>query len=112
MDRARHHDAEVAASLRPRPQRMIDGRLPDSRPRDAARIARGRSVMTRQGLFMSPAHEGSTSADVNEEAEAAQPAEALRRYEAGVPAGSLEVLVDGVRLAVAREGKGPPVICL
>jgi len=68
--------------------------------------------MTRQGLFMSPAHEGSTSADVDEEAEVAQPAEALRRYETGVPAGSLEVLVDGVRLAMARDGKGPPVICL
>jgi 4,5:9,10-diseco-3-hydroxy-5,9,17-trioxoandrosta-1(10),2-diene-4-oate hydrolase len=34
------------------------------------------------------------------------------RYKAGVPANSLEVWVDGVRLAVAREGVGPPVICL
>jgi pimeloyl-ACP methyl ester carboxylesterase len=68
--------------------------------------------MTRQGLFMSPAHEGSTPADVNEGAEAVQPAGALRRYETGVPAGSLELLVDGVRLAVAREGRGPQVICL
>src|SRR5262249_5222514 len=39
-------------------------------------------------------------------------ADALLRHEAGVPAGSLELLVDGVRLAVAREGKGLPVICL
>src|ERR1700730_13093235 len=91
---------------------MIDERLPESRPREAARIARGRSVMTRTGLSMSPANEGSTSADVNEEAGAAQPAGALRRYETGVPAGSLELLVDGVRLAVARDGKGPQVICL
>ena len=68
----------------------------------------------KQGLFMPPAHDGATSrsAYVDTEAEAAQPAEALRRYEAGVPAGSLEVLVDGVHLAVAREGKGPPVVCL
>lgn len=30
----------------------------------------------------------------------------------GVPAGSIELEVDGVRLAVAREGSGPAVICL
>jgi pimeloyl-ACP methyl ester carboxylesterase len=34
------------------------------------------------------------------------------RNDVGVPAGSLEVWVDGVRLAVAREGAGPPVVCL
>jgi pimeloyl-ACP methyl ester carboxylesterase len=34
------------------------------------------------------------------------------RYDTGVPAGSLEIWVDGVRLAVAREGAGPPVVCL
>jgi pimeloyl-ACP methyl ester carboxylesterase len=34
------------------------------------------------------------------------------RYEVGVPPGSPELIVDGARLAVAREGKGPPVICL
>jgi pimeloyl-ACP methyl ester carboxylesterase len=34
------------------------------------------------------------------------------RSDVGVPAGSLEVWVDGVRLAVAREGAGPPVVCL
>jgi 4,5:9,10-diseco-3-hydroxy-5,9,17-trioxoandrosta-1(10),2-diene-4-oate hydrolase len=67
--------------------------------------------MTKQGLFMPPAHEGVMSVDVDGE-EAAQPAGALRRYETGVPAGSREVSVDGVRLAVACEGKGPPVICL
>jgi pimeloyl-ACP methyl ester carboxylesterase len=38
--------------------------------------------------------------------------ETPRRYDVGVPVGSPEVLVDGVRLAVARDGKGPPVICL
>jgi 4,5:9,10-diseco-3-hydroxy-5,9,17-trioxoandrosta-1(10),2-diene-4-oate hydrolase len=32
--------------------------------------------------------------------------------EMGVPAGSPEIAVDGVRLAVAREGRGPPVVCL
>jgi pimeloyl-ACP methyl ester carboxylesterase len=36
----------------------------------------------------------------------------LKRHEAGVPAGSAEILVDGARLAVAREGKGSPIICL
>ena len=30
----------------------------------------------------------------------------------GVPAGSPEIEVDGVRLAVAREGRGPTVVCL
>jgi pimeloyl-ACP methyl ester carboxylesterase len=30
----------------------------------------------------------------------------------GVPAGSPSIDVDGVRLAVARSGKGPPVVCL
>jgi len=34
------------------------------------------------------------------------------RYEIGVPAGSLEVVVDGVRLAYAREGKGQAIVCL
>jgi pimeloyl-ACP methyl ester carboxylesterase len=34
------------------------------------------------------------------------------RYEVGVPAGSRDVVVDGVRLAVAREGRGPTVVCL
>jgi 4,5:9,10-diseco-3-hydroxy-5,9,17-trioxoandrosta-1(10),2-diene-4-oate hydrolase len=68
----------------------------------------------KQGLFMPPAHDGATSrsAYVDTEAEVAPPAEALRRYEAGVPAGSLKVLVDGVRLAVARDGKGAPAVCL
>lgn len=34
------------------------------------------------------------------------------REQAGVPAGSAEIMVDGVRFAVAREGKGPAVVCL
>jgi 4,5:9,10-diseco-3-hydroxy-5,9,17-trioxoandrosta-1(10),2-diene-4-oate hydrolase len=34
------------------------------------------------------------------------------RFEAGVPLGSPEIMVGGVRLAVASEGSGPPVICL
>jgi pimeloyl-ACP methyl ester carboxylesterase len=34
------------------------------------------------------------------------------RAEVGVPAGSDEILIDGVRLAIAREGSGPPVLCL
>jgi pimeloyl-ACP methyl ester carboxylesterase len=34
------------------------------------------------------------------------------REEIGVPANSLSVDVDGVRLAVAREGRGPTLICL
>jgi pimeloyl-ACP methyl ester carboxylesterase len=34
------------------------------------------------------------------------------RFDAGVPPGSPEIVVDGVRLAVASEGSGPPVICL
>ncbi len=34
------------------------------------------------------------------------------RYEIGVPAGSAEILVDGVRLATVREGRGPAVVCL
>ncbi len=70
--------------------------------------------MTKQALLQPTAHDDTTSppAAVAGRARAAQPAEALRRHEAGVPAGSLELMVDGVRLAVAREGKGPPVICL
>ncbi len=32
--------------------------------------------------------------------------------QAGVPAGSMILDVDGVKLAVCREGSGPPVICL
>jgi pimeloyl-ACP methyl ester carboxylesterase len=35
-----------------------------------------------------------------------------RREATGVPAGAAEIEVEGVRLAVAREGRGPPVICL
>lgn len=35
-----------------------------------------------------------------------------QRQLCGVPAGSPEIEVDGVRLAVAREGSGPPVVCL
>jgi pimeloyl-ACP methyl ester carboxylesterase len=34
------------------------------------------------------------------------------RAEAGVPEGSQVIVVDGVQLAVAREGTGTPVICL
>jgi len=34
------------------------------------------------------------------------------RQETGVPTSAQEVVVDGVRLAIAREGAGPPVICL
>src|SRR6266700_86875 len=34
------------------------------------------------------------------------------RLEVGVPTGLPEMIVDGVRLAVASEGSGPPVICL
>jgi pimeloyl-ACP methyl ester carboxylesterase len=34
------------------------------------------------------------------------------RLDAGVPRGSPEIIVEGVRLAVASEGSGPPVICL
>ncbi len=34
------------------------------------------------------------------------------RGDMGVPPGSIEVEVDGVRLAVAREGQGPLVVCL
>jgi pimeloyl-ACP methyl ester carboxylesterase len=34
------------------------------------------------------------------------------RADVGVPAGSDEILVNGVRLAIAREGSGPPVLCL
>ena len=34
------------------------------------------------------------------------------RLDAGVPSRSPEMIVDGVRLAVASEGCGPPVICL
>ncbi|HEY0436475.1 MAG TPA: alpha/beta hydrolase [Phenylobacterium sp.] len=35
-----------------------------------------------------------------------------RRWELGVPAGSPLIEVDGVRLAVAREGRGPVIVCL
>jgi pimeloyl-ACP methyl ester carboxylesterase len=64
-------------------------------------------------LMQSPVRDDTTSpsAYVGTGARAAEPA-ALLRHEAGVPAGSLELLVDGVRLAVAREGKGLPVVCL
>lgn len=34
------------------------------------------------------------------------------RQDLGVPVGSPEVLVDGVRLAVAREGRGQTLVCL
>lgn len=34
------------------------------------------------------------------------------REEAGVPADSSEIELDGVRLAVARDGQGPAVVCL
>src|ERR1700722_12616234 len=34
------------------------------------------------------------------------------REEIGVPAGSPIVEIDGVRLAVAREGRGPALVCL
>jgi pimeloyl-ACP methyl ester carboxylesterase len=34
------------------------------------------------------------------------------RADVGVPAGSDEIVVHGVRLAVAREGSGPTVLCL
>jgi 4,5:9,10-diseco-3-hydroxy-5,9,17-trioxoandrosta-1(10),2-diene-4-oate hydrolase len=34
------------------------------------------------------------------------------RAEIGVPEGSAEIVVDGVKLAVARTGHGPPVVCL
>ena len=34
------------------------------------------------------------------------------RRDLGVPLGSREIIVDGVRLAVSREGAGPAVICL
>ncbi|MBV9459552.1 MAG: alpha/beta hydrolase [Bradyrhizobium sp.] len=70
--------------------------------------------MTKQGLFMPTIHDDTTSppAAATSGARAGRPADALRRYEVGVPAGSLELMVDGVRLAVAREGKGLPVICL
>jgi len=68
--------------------------------------------MTKQGLLEPTIHDDVTSPPAAAASRAAQPADAFRRYEAGVPAGSLELMVDGVRLAVAREGKGPPVICL
>lgn len=35
-----------------------------------------------------------------------------KREAIGVPAGSTEVEIGGVKLAIAREGKGPAVICL
>ena len=34
------------------------------------------------------------------------------RQDLGVPAGSPEIVVDGVRLAVDRQGRGPTVVCL
>jgi pimeloyl-ACP methyl ester carboxylesterase len=34
------------------------------------------------------------------------------REAAGVPAGSTEIVVDGVHLAVARTGRGPAIVCL
>ena len=34
------------------------------------------------------------------------------RAAAGVPAGSPRIVVDGVALAVSRQGKGPPLVCL
>lgn len=34
------------------------------------------------------------------------------REKTGVPVGTPEIVVDGVRLAVAREGSGPAVVCL
>jgi pimeloyl-ACP methyl ester carboxylesterase len=34
------------------------------------------------------------------------------RHDLGVPIGSTEITVDDVRLAVAREGQGNPVVCL
>ena len=34
------------------------------------------------------------------------------RFEIGVPEGSQMVTVDGVHLAVARDGKGPAIVCL
>lgn len=36
----------------------------------------------------------------------------VKRQAAGVPEGSHEIEVDGVRLAVSREGRGIPVVCL
>ena len=36
----------------------------------------------------------------------------VKRQAAGVPVGSPMIEVDGVALAVAREGRGPPVLCL
>jgi pimeloyl-ACP methyl ester carboxylesterase len=36
----------------------------------------------------------------------------LKRYKTGVPEGSLQIDLDSVRLAVAREGSGPAVVCL
>jgi pimeloyl-ACP methyl ester carboxylesterase len=35
-----------------------------------------------------------------------------RRALVGVPEGSIRLTVDGVELAIAREGRGPPVVCL
>ena len=34
------------------------------------------------------------------------------REEVGVPAGSTEIVVDSVRIAVARTGRGPAIVCL
>src|SRR5579862_3922614 len=49
---------------------------------------------------------------MNPHAASAEETLKLQRYEVGVPPSSPELIVDGARLAVAREGKGPPVVCL
>jgi pimeloyl-ACP methyl ester carboxylesterase len=71
--------------------------------------------MMKQGLSMrqsarDPA--ASPSGHVGTGATAAQPVHSPRRHDVGIPRGSLELSVEGVRLAVAREGQGPPVVCL
>src|SRR5215470_13412658 len=38
--------------------------------------------------------------------------QAMTRVETGVPARALRIEVDGIRLGVAREGRGPAVVCL
>src|SRR5215469_7670134 len=88
----------------PRHGRKIGGRLPNVAG-EALRASRKRGpVMTKQGLLEPTIHDGVTSPPAAAASRAAQPADAFRCYEAGVPAGSLELMVDGVRLAVAREG--------
>jgi pimeloyl-ACP methyl ester carboxylesterase len=73
--------------------------------------------MTKQGLAaesetrMAPDRSGPLSGRTGGSANAAVPTVVVRRHDVGVPAGT-ELSVDGVRLAVAREGKGPPIICL